>query len=206
MNLTGGEVFDKYQWKLRILLVTTPSYQNDRYLETKKIFEKNKKEFHKRYLKMVTRKGEKFGIELIGFDGGVKERYRKLDPKRVIKDIEAMPMGDLVRPTNLSLYEDYDKTETMKGLGYKDREKALETLEKIKNRPFKYQMSVVNTMIGRAENHPHQTKEMMEAVKVFKRWKTEQSGGTTFNPDREIKYKYQKYKAKYLALKKLSER
>jgi len=33
-----------------------------------------------------------------------------------------------------------------------------------------YQKQVVNTMYNRAKYHPHITKEMVEAMKVFKEW------------------------------------
>ena len=79
-----------------------------------------------------------------------------------------MPMS---KNNNLSLYADYNKKTTIKGLGFKNKEKALHTLKVIKNKPLKYQISVVNTMIGRAKNHPHINKDMKEAIKVFQKWK-----------------------------------
>ena len=80
-----------------------------------------------------------------------------------------MPMSKY-KPENLSLYADYNKETTIKGLGFKNKEKAIKTLGKIKNKPMKYQINVVNTMIGRAENNPYKNKDMLEAVKVFKKW------------------------------------
>ena len=44
----------------------------------------------------------------------------------------------------------------------RDKEKAIYTLKKIKNKSIKYQVSLVSTMIGRAKNHPHQTKGMID--------------------------------------------
>jgi len=72
---------------------------------------------------------------------------------------------------NLSLYADYHPKTSMKGLGYKNKKIAIKTLKLIKNKPLKYQKSLINTMIGRAEYHPHQTKDMKEAIKVFKNFK-----------------------------------
>lgn len=71
---------------------------------------------------------------------------------------------------NTSLYEDNHPETSTKGLGFKDKEKAIETLKIIKNRDLTYQKQVVNTMYNRAKYHPHQTKEMREAMKVFKEW------------------------------------
>jgi hypothetical protein len=44
----------KYKWKLRILLVSTPNYKDKKYIETKEIYNKHIKEFHKKYLKLIT--------------------------------------------------------------------------------------------------------------------------------------------------------
>ena len=87
-----------------------------------------------------------------------------------------MPLGDLkkinskIKPKNLSLYSDYDKSTTTKNLGFKNKEKALYTVNKIKNRDLKYQINVVATMLGRAKKHPNKTKEMNAAIKVFNKW------------------------------------
>ena len=71
---------------------------------------------------------------------------------------------------NLSLFSDYNPKTTTHGLGFKNREKALYTVDTIKNRPIKYQVNVIATMLGRAKKHPHKTKEMGEAIKIFSKW------------------------------------
>ena len=76
-----------------------------------------------------------------------------------------------ISPQNLSLYSDYKPETTIKGLGFKNKEKALYTLEKIKNKSKSYQNNVVNTMIGRASHHPYKNKDMDDAIKIFKKWK-----------------------------------
>lgn len=58
----------------------------------------------------------------------------------------------------------------MKGLGYKDKETALNTIKRIKRKDKIYQMSVINTMINRAKHHPHRTKNMNEAILTFKKY------------------------------------
>ena len=71
---------------------------------------------------------------------------------------------------NYSLYnDDHPKTST-KGTGFKDKQKALDTLEIIKNRDLTYKKLIVVTMYNRAKYHPHQTKEMRDAMKVFRNW------------------------------------
>jgi len=170
--------FEKYKWKARIILVDTPNYQEDRYKKTKEIYQDNIKEFHKRYLKlMVNReKGIEFKIKLIGFDGTIKKEYNELKPTEVFKIVDEMPMSKLmehnkkIKPINLSLFSDYDKKTNVQGLGFKNKEKALYTLDKIKDKPIKYQVSLVATMIGRAKNHPNKTSDMEEAQKIFEKW------------------------------------
>jgi len=71
---------------------------------------------------------------------------------------------------NKSLYEDKHPTTSTKGTGFKNKQKAIETLKIIKNRDIIYQKQVVNTMYNRAKYHPHQTNDMKEAMKIFNKW------------------------------------
>jgi hypothetical protein len=75
-----------------------------------------------------------------------------------------------MKKVNKSLYEDKHPTTSTKGTGFKNKEKAIDTLKIIKDRDIIYQKQVVNTMYNRAKYHPHQTKEMKEAMVVFKKW------------------------------------
>ena len=90
----------------------------------------------------------------------------------MLKFIDNMPMSIAkITPKNLSLYENYNEKSTVKGLGFKNKEKALYTLNKIKNKPLSYQKRVVTTMIYRAKYHPKKTKNMDNAIKIFLEWK-----------------------------------
>ena len=162
----------KYQWKYRILLIETPNYTNDNYKNAKNIYEENIKEFHKRHVKLISfrRKEINFNIKLIGFDNKIKKEFNKINLNSIFKLIDDMPMSKKASPKNLSLFSDYNKETTVPGLGFKDKEKALYTIEKIKDKPLKYQKSVISTMLGRAKNHPHQTKGMLDAIKIFEKW------------------------------------
>jgi len=71
---------------------------------------------------------------------------------------------------NYSLFNDDHPETSTKGTGFKDKQKALDTLKIIKNRDLNYQKLVVITMYNRAKYHPHQTKEMKDAMKVFFDW------------------------------------
>jgi hypothetical protein len=68
------------------------------------------------------------------------------------------------------LYNDLHPKKSTKNTGYKNKQKALQTIKIIKNRSKKYQFSVINTMYYRAKHHKYQTKEMREAMRVYKGW------------------------------------
>lgn len=70
----------------------------------------------------------------------------------------------------MSLYSDKHPETSTKGVGFKNKEKALETIKIIKKHNKIKQMQIVLTMYYRAEHHPHKNKDMEEAMKVFKSW------------------------------------
>lgn len=155
--------------KNRFLFFITPSYKNEKYLDAKKIYNDNLYEMHKRYIKLKTIIDEKkaFSINLIGFDGTCKKKYRKLNISKLFSDIEKMPMGKKI---NLSLYADYNPKTTIKGTGFKNAETAKNTLNLIKNKDISYQRRVVHTMLNRAKYHPYQTSGMKDAMFIFQKW------------------------------------
>tara|TARA_Y100000591_G_C21769875_1_gene665004 strand:+ start:334 stop:876 length:543 start_codon:yes stop_codon:yes gene_type:complete len=169
-------MIEKYKWKSRILLVKTPSYKNLEYLTTKKIFQKEIKQFHKRTIKMITKINKAvFSAHLIDFDGKTKFSFKRLNLQKLFKKTDRMTMSNKLikkklKPINLSLFSDYNPKTTTPGLGFKDRKKALYTLRAIKKRDRKYQVNVVATMLGRAMKHPSQTEGMKEAISVFNKW------------------------------------
>ena len=77
---------------------------------------------------------------------------------------------------NMELYTDANPDETIK-VGYKDEEAAIISLEKIKKKSKQYQIKVIITLYYRAKFHPHRTKSMLKAMKIFKKWLKEN------NPD-----------------------
>ena len=163
---------EKYKWKSRILFVSTPNYKEKKYLNVKKIYQEKIKEFHKRYIKLIckTDKKNNFSIDLIEFNGESKKKLDKLDYKVVFKTFNKMPISNKIKPINLSLFSDYNPKTTTKGLGYKNKEKALYTINTIKKRSTKYQVNVIATMLGRAKNHPNKTRDMNDAIKLFSEW------------------------------------
>jgi hypothetical protein len=73
---------------------------------------------------------------------------------------------------NKSLYASGTKKPRTK-TGYGNTEKAKMTLKNIKKFDRVYQIQVVNTLYNRAKYHKYQTKDMREAMKVFKKWLNE---------------------------------
>ena len=62
------------------------------------LYNKNLYEFHKRYTKLhvtIDDKCKEFSIKLIGFDKSVKQDYKTFNVKKILKDIDTMPMGHL---------------------------------------------------------------------------------------------------------------
>ena len=147
--------FKKYLWKCRLLVLNTPNYNYQEFKRSKDLYQKDIKGFHKRYIKLVTKldKTKKFNVILIGFDGTKKIELDKIYTKKIFEIVDKMPMNKLIKdkkfkPINLSLFSDYKPETTLKGLGFKDKEKALFTVSAIKKRPIKYQVNVIATMLG----------------------------------------------------------
>ena len=169
--------FSKYLWKSRLIIINTPNYKHRNYMNSKSIYQKNIKEFHKRYLKLVINldKSKKFKIDIIDFDGKKKLELKKINSKIIFNLIDRIPTDKFIKdnkikPINLSLFSDYKPETTLHGLGFKNKEKALYTVKAIKKRAIKYQVNVIATMLGRAKNHPNKTKEMDNAIEIFEKW------------------------------------
>ena len=166
----------KYRWKCRVLLVKTPDYKNLKYKKAKKLYQNNIKQFHKRVVKLISKKtSNNFSIELFGFDGTKKQTFQNFDSRKIFKIIDKMPISKVlknkkIKLLNLSLFSDYNPKTTTHGLGFKNKEKALYTIKAIKKRNLKYQVNVIATMLGRAKKHPYKNKNMRDAIKVFSSW------------------------------------
>jgi hypothetical protein len=70
---------------------------------------------------------------------------------------------------NMELYTDANPDDTIK-VGFKDENSAYESLEKISKKSKQYQIKVIITLYYRAKFHPHRTKSMVKAMKIFKKW------------------------------------
>lgn len=126
---------------------------------------KMKKEYD---IKISTKKSDTFELKIKHKNKTVKTYLQyKFDNiiKFIKKNFDARKSNK-----NFSLYSDDNPKTTLKGLGFKDANKAKETIKLIKKRDKTYQKQVINTMINRAKYHPHQTNEMKEAIKIFKEY------------------------------------
>jgi hypothetical protein len=70
----------------------------------------------------------------------------------------------------MSLYTDDNPLNTIKGTGFKHKQKVKETIKLISKRSPLYQFQVINTMYNRAKYHPHKTDNMLEAMELLKDW------------------------------------
>jgi len=128
-------------------------------------------------IKTNNKRSELFNISLYGYDGDLKYVTNKINSiPSIIKIIDSMPLGKLEKEKkiknikSIELYTNAHPKTTTKGTGYKDKKIALKTLELIKEKPIKYQFLIVNVLYQRAKYHKNQTKNMIEAMNVFKKW------------------------------------
>jgi hypothetical protein len=68
------------------------------------------------------------------------------------------------------LYNDLHPEKSLKNTGFKDSETAMNTIKLVSKRSLRYQFDLINTMYNRAKYHPHKTKQMEEAMTIFKKW------------------------------------
>jgi hypothetical protein len=66
------------------------------------------------------------------------------------------------------LFNDNPKGRSKVKAGYGTAEKAKQTLKRLKGKPSAYQRQVATTMFYRAKYHKYRTKQMEEAMKVYK--------------------------------------
>ena len=176
-----NDILKKYYCKTRILFLITPNYQNKKYQKIKEEYDDNSYEFHKLFVKKITLLGKELNepfIEVYDFDSSliynnitIKKLYNYLlkNKKSLKEKHKKYKCKD--KPINLSLYTDYNPETTTPNLGFKNKEKAEYTIQKIKNRSIKYQIGVLNTLLGRAKSHPYQTDKMREAIKILQKYK-----------------------------------
>ena len=88
----------KYKWKCRILVLNTTCYQDKEYIRSRDLYYKHINDFKIRNVKLLAnrKKGLKFSVNLIGFDGTLKLKSVALIPENLFKIIDKMPMSQKV--------------------------------------------------------------------------------------------------------------
>ena len=90
---------NRYKYKNRVIILETPNYKNQDYLDAKQEYENNIDEYNKRYVKLLTKqnKDSEFFVILVGFDGYIKKTLKTLDTNRIIRFIDKMPMAKILK-------------------------------------------------------------------------------------------------------------
>ena len=88
----------KYKWKSRILVLNTACYQNKKHIKSRDLYYKHINDFKIKNVKLLAnrKKGLKFSIHLVGFDGTLKLKSNTLIPDNLFKIIDKMPMSQKV--------------------------------------------------------------------------------------------------------------
>ena len=88
----------KYKWNSRILVLNTTCYQDKEYIRSKDLYYKHINDFKIRNVKLLAnrKKGLKFSIHLVGFDGTLKLKSETLIPNNLFEIIDKMPMSQKV--------------------------------------------------------------------------------------------------------------
>lgn len=178
----------------RILKVSYSSDEKKKYLEFQKESKKYQNEMIQRHLQIVihknTKRSELFKIELYGYDGLLKYQTNKISlltfPK-ILSKIDKMPMGKIEKKS-FDLYTNAHPKTTLH-VGFKNGPTAISTIHKVEKskKSDHHKYLIIHTMYYRAKYHPHPTKEMKEAMKIFKNWLNEKKirkggGGLSYLP------------------------
>ena len=88
----------QYKCKYRILVLNTNCYQDKKYIKSRNLYYKNINDFKIRNVKLLAnrKKGLKFSVNLVGFDGTLKLKSKTLIPNNLFKIIDKMPMSQKV--------------------------------------------------------------------------------------------------------------
>lgn len=132
-----------------------------------------KKKLNERKIKIKyiinKKRNELFQIDIIGKDGKIKYRTNKWnDIKNILKN--NILNVKIKKIKSIELYTNSHKKNSIKGTGYKNEKKAKDTIKLIKNLPKYKQFLIINSLYNRAKYHPHKTKDIKKAIKIFEKW------------------------------------
>lgn len=164
--------------KFRKLVIKYSSDKIEKKHKIKILINGYAKELDERHVKIKflenKERDELFSVELFGYDGTLKYRTNKVNCiEHIIELIDKMPMGHeelTERIKSIEIYTDAHKNSTIKGIGYKNKETALKSIELVKSYSKEKQFRIINVLYQRAKYHPYPTPEIKDAMKVFKKW------------------------------------
>lgn len=157
--------FNKYLGNYNLILLITNDTNNKNYQKFLDKYPLKEMESFGIKLKKYISSTIKFKINVFNKENKIYELDKYIEPSNLLNKIKSK-----LDKFNLSLYSDYHPKTSKKGLGYKNKKIALETLDLIKKDNITYQKQVINTLYNRAKYHPNQTEDMKEAMKIFKKW------------------------------------
>jgi hypothetical protein len=161
------EKFNKYIGKYNLILLISNSKENENYRNFKSLFENNKKVFEKNGLILKKYISSRIPFKIIVYNMTTKI----YNSKKYINPLDLLSkINKKINKKNISLYSDYHPKTSKKGLGFKNKEIAINTINAIKNESITYQKQIILTMYYRAKHHPYQTEDMIKAMNVFKNW------------------------------------
>lgn len=150
-----------------ILTFTTPTYKNNEYIKNRDYYQHNLKKFHQLGIVKKTNLNQKSNFRLkLTLQNETLWTNKKIIWSQIKKVCSQMN----IKSSNLSLYSDYNPQCSQKTFGFKNKDKALDTLRQLQEKPLKYQLQVITTMLGRAKYHPYKNKDMDQAIGVFENW------------------------------------
>lgn len=157
----------------RKLLIIKPNNYNsnteyNKYIqESKTTFAiQSQKERNIKRINKFNHNSNRIKVCLYGLDGTIKKIWNKWPTWNIInKQVDTMPIRQ--KEINYSLYSDDHPNTTIHDIGFKNKEVAIKSLQKIKKIDKNRQKQIVNIMIQRAKYHPHQTKNMRDAIKIY---------------------------------------
>lgn len=147
--------------------------KKDQFIQNYKLY---KKELDNKDIKFCVKKSVKrsqlFNISLYGYDGKLKFVTNKINSiPTIIKQINKMPLEKMKQKIkSIELYTNSHPNTTIKGTGFKNENTAKKSIKLLKGKSDYYKFLVINTLYQRAKYHPHQTKNMKNAMKIFQNW------------------------------------
>jgi hypothetical protein len=157
--------FYKYLGNYNLILLITNGTNNKFFLDFINKYPIKEMESYGIKLKKYISRTIDFQIIIFNKSNEIYKTNKYIEPHKLLDKIK-----NKLDKFNLSLYADYHPKTSKKGLGYKNKQIALDTIDKIKKENLTYQKQVINTLFNRAKYHPNQTNDMKEAMKIFKKW------------------------------------